>query len=297
MAASDPCPAPAVAYRNLTGPVKDKVDSYVSYFGKEFTQSPDFVQSVSVSAFVPPAENVAPPRPAVADPDFISPCARAPLLQRAPQSCWADDIKVRRASPGKRVPAPLRAPTHGPKRRHARYYPEFFCRRRSSAPSAAGISRAGQPPLRPRRARADTARAGTTPSSATWSAARFRSRRTARTWCGLWASSTSSCRLSTARTRPRPHPACPEQHARLPRLQRPHVPQGAARAQLPPPSGRRSSHLPSRQALAIRMFIHFTGDLHQPLHTMSMYSDPQFPVPDGDRGERPIPLDRSFRPR
>lgn len=165
MAASDPCPAPAVAYRNLTGPVKDKVDSYVSYFGKEFTQSPDFVQSVSVSAFVPPAENVAPPRPAVADPDFISPCARAPLLQRAPQSCWADDIKVRRASPGKRVPAPLRAPTHGPKRRHARYYPECFAeggaRRlqrlafhvrasRRCAPAAHALTRPAQEqPLRP----------------------------------------------------------------------------------------------------------------------------------------------------
>lgn len=36
----------AIAYRNLTGPVKDKVDSLVAYFSKEYTTSPDFIQAV-----------------------------------------------------------------------------------------------------------------------------------------------------------------------------------------------------------------------------------------------------------
>mmetsp|Transcript_18190 Transcript_18190/g.58108 ORF Transcript_18190/g.58108 Transcript_18190/m.58108 type:complete len:267 (+) Transcript_18190:36-836(+) len=38
------------------------------------------------------------------------------------------------------------------------------------------------------------------------------------------------------------------------------------------------------KAFAMRLLIHFAGDIHQPLHTVTMFSDAQFPPPVGDQG-------------
>jgi S1/P1 Nuclease len=47
---------------------------------------------------------------------------------------------------------------------------------------------------------------------------------------------------------------------------------------------------PSSKALAYSWLFHLVGDLHQPLHAVSLYSVHQFPA--GDRGGNSIPLRR-----